>query len=126
MSSFSDAWAHCMHGNGLPVPDVQTLNEALEFLDKVHSAWENAGGGEELLIGALIAGGAIVVGEAALVVLGEVAQVAAFAYLGAGILCLASVAVDDLKGLFAAGQLPAFVVAQLETNGIDVKSQAPA
>ena len=116
-----------MHGNGLPVPDVQTLNEALEFLDKVHSAWENAGGGEELLIGALIAGGAVVgVDEAALAVLGEVAQVAALAYLGACITCLGSVAVDDLKGLFAAGQLPAFVVAQLETNGIDVKGEAPA
>lgn len=53
MSQFSDNWVNCMHGNGLPVPELQELNEALEFVDKVHSAFENATAEEEITIGAL-------------------------------------------------------------------------
>ena len=127
MSEFSEAWAQCMRRNGLPVPDLETANEALEFADKLHSAWENAGGGEELTIGALIAVGAFVgADEAVLTVLGEVAQVAAAIYITASISCVASVALDDLKGLFARGELPDFVVAELESQGVDIAGAAPA
>jgi hypothetical protein len=127
MSTFSEAWAGCMRGNGLPVPDIETANEALEFVDKLHSAWENAGGGEELTIGALVAAGALVgADEAVLSVLGEVAQVAAILYLTTCVTCLGSVALDDLKGLFAQNQVPNFVVAQLENQGVDLQNSANA
>ncbi|MBR0820237.1 hypothetical protein [Bradyrhizobium liaoningense] len=121
MSEFSENWVACMRGNGLPVPDVEGINEALEFVHKIHSAWENAGGGEELTIVALIAAGAFAgVDEAVLAVLAEAGAVAAVAYLSACIGCIAAVALDDLKGLFAQGELPDFVVAELETQGIDL------
>ena len=127
MSEFSEAWVQCMHGVGFPVPDVETANDALEFVDKLHSTWENAGGGEELTIAALIAAGAFVgADEAVLAVLGEVAQVAVAMYITAYIGCLASVALDDLKGLFASGELPNFVVAELESQGVDIAGGAPA
>jgi hypothetical protein len=127
MSAFSEAWAQCMHRNGLPVPDVETANEALEFIDALHSAWEHAGGGEELLIGGLIAAGAFVgADEAALTLLGHVAQVAAALYISACVTCIGSVAIDDLKGLFAQGQVPDFVVAQLDSQGVDLAGQAQA
>jgi hypothetical protein len=75
----------------------------------------------------LIAAGAFVgADEAVLAVLGEVAQVAVAMYITAYIGCLASVALDDLKGLFASGELPNFVVAELESQGVDIAGGAPA
>jgi len=121
MSNFSESWEQCMHGNGLPVPSVEDANEALELMHKLHSAWENAGGDEQMTIGALIALGALAgVDEGALVVLGEVAQVAAALYISACIGCIASVALDDLKNLFAENELPDFVVAELDGQGVDL------
>ena len=55
MSAFSGRWEHCMHDKGLPVPSVEDANEALELVDKIHQAIENAGGEAEVTIGALIA-----------------------------------------------------------------------
>jgi hypothetical protein len=127
MSQFSDAWVKCMHGNGLPVPEIQELNEALEFVDKIHSAFENATGKEEITIGALLAVGAFVgFDEAALAALTQAAAITATAYLAACVGCLASVALDDLKDLFASGDLSAFVVAQLESDGINISDHATA
>ena len=45
MSDFSDKWGSCMKSKGLPVPNVEGINEALELIDKVHSAWEKCGRG---------------------------------------------------------------------------------
>jgi hypothetical protein len=127
MSDFSDSWKQCMRGNGFPVPDIETAREALEFVDQLHSAWEGAGAGDELLIGALLAGGALVgVDEAVLAFLGDVAEVAAVVYIGACLGCIGSVALDDLKGLFASGELQPFVVAELEKQGVDVTDEAHA
>ena len=135
MSEFSDNWAQCMRNGGFPVPTVETANEALEYLHKLHDAWENAGGGEELTIGELLLGGAAVVGagaavvefgEDALVVLGQIGQVAVAFYLSACVGCLASVALDELKNLFAGNELPDFVVAQLESQGVDLTTEAVA
>jgi hypothetical protein len=127
MSAFSESWEHCMHDKGLPVPSVEDANEALELVDKIHQAIENAGGEAEVTIGALIVAGALVgVDEAALAVLSEVAQVAAALYISVCIACLASVALDDLKGLFASNDLPDFVVAELEGQGVDLGGEAHA
>ena len=72
-----------------------------------------------MTIGALLAAGAIVgVDESALAVLGEVAQVAALLYITACIGCLASVALDDLKERFASNDLPAYVVEELNKEGV--------
>jgi len=121
MSSFSKAWAKCMHDNGFPVIDAKTVADALEFVDSIHSAWEKAGGDKKVTIGALIAAGAFLgIDETALAVLGKAAKIVFIAYLGACISCMGSVAVDDLKRLFALGKVPKFVVAQLESDGIDI------
>jgi hypothetical protein len=127
MSAFAERWEQCMHGRGLPVPSVEDANEALEFVDKLHSAWENANGDEVMTIGALIALGAFTgVDEAAVEVLGEVAQVAAVLYISACIACLASVAIDDLRRRFASADLPDFVVAELNSQGVDLAEEATA
>ncbi len=125
MSTFSEQWVQCMHGNGLPVLSVEDAHEALELVDKLHQAMENAGGDVEVTIGALIAAGAIVgIDEAALVVLGEAAEVAAAIYISACIACIASVAIDDLKEFFANNELPDFVVAELDSQGVDLAGEA--
>ena len=116
-----------MHSNSMLVPNVEDANEALEFLHKLHSAWENAGGEVELTIGSLLAVGAVFgVDEGALVVLGEMGQVAVVTYLSFCTSCLASVAFDDIKRLFSANELPAFVVAELESQGIGLTDEAVA
>lgn len=121
MSTFFENWEQCMHGNGLPVPSVEDASEAVELLDKLQRAMENAGGEAEVTIGALLALGAFVgIDEAALAVLGEVAQVAAALYISMCLGCLGSVALDELKGLFASNELPDFVVAELNNQGIDL------
>ncbi|SIT43293.1 conserved hypothetical protein [Paraburkholderia ribeironis] len=121
MSAFSDRWTQCMQGSGFPVPTVEDANEALEVLHKVHDAWENSGGEAELTIGALLAAGAVVgVDEGVLATLGEVATVAVGVYISACVACLGSVAFDDLKGLFASNAVPDFVVAQLNSQGVDL------
>ncbi len=84
MSTFSENWEQCMHGMGLLVPSVEDANEALEFVHKLHSAWENAGGNEQMTIGALIVLGAFVgVDETALAALGVAAEITATAYIAA-------------------------------------------
>jgi len=123
MSEFSDKWVACMQGHGLPVPNLETLNEALEFIDKLHGAWENAGGGEELLIVGLIgAGAAIGLDEAALGVLATAGQATAVLYLGACIGCLGSAALGDLIGLNQQGVLPGYVVSILQDQGTDLNT----
>lgn len=127
MSEFSDQWAGCMHGNGLPVPDVEDANEALEMLHKLHSAWEGVGGEADLTIGALLATGLLTAAGGGLVeVLGEIAGVTVAMYLGACFGCLASVAREEMKHLFAMGQLPDFAVAELESQGVDLQNEAVA
>ena len=116
-----------MHGKGLPVPDVQDANEALEMLDKLHQALEAAGGEAEVTIGTLIASGALgSMGEGALIVLGGVAQTAAAFYISAAISCLSFVAASDLRKLFADNSVPGFVVAELEDQGVDLAAEATA
>jgi hypothetical protein len=124
MSTFSENWGKCMLGKGLPVPDIDGVNEAVKLLDHIHQAIENTGDAE-VTIGGLLAVGAIVgVDEAALTVLGEVAQVVAALYLLECTTCLGSAAISELRGLFASNDLPDFMVEQLKSQGVDLSSQA--
>jgi hypothetical protein len=110
-----------MRNNGFPIIDVETVEEALDFVESIHSAWEKAGGDEKVTIGALLVAGAFLgVDEAALAVLGEAAAIVLVAYLAACVGCMGSVAIDDLRRLFAQGDLPDFVVAQLEEEGLEL------
>ena len=123
MSDFSDKWVGCMRSHDIPVPDLETLNEALEFIDKVHSAWENAGGGEQLLIAGLLGAGAFVgLDEAALGVLATAGEVTAILYLAACIGCLGSAALSDLISLNEQGALPEYVVSTLQDQGTDLNT----
>jgi hypothetical protein len=127
MSVFFDRWGQCMHGSGLPIPSVEDANEALEFVHKLHSALEGSGAEAGVTIGALIALGAFAgVDEGGLAVLGEVAGVAAAVYISASIACIGSVAFDDLKSLFASNDLPEYVVAQLNSQGVDLTAEVIA
>ena len=124
MNTFFGNWEQCMHGQGLPVPNAEDAKEALELLHKLHSAWENAGGDEAMTIGALLAAGAITgIDEE---ILGAVAQVVVVVYISACIACITSVAIDDLRGLFASNEIPDFVVAELNNQGIDLANEANA
>lgn len=126
MSTFFENWKQCMSNSGLPVPNIEDINEAVEFLHQLHSAWENAGGEVET-IGALIASGAAAgISEDALIVLGTVANIAVSLYINQGIGCLGSVAKDGLKALFAQNELPDFVIAELDSQGIDLNNEATA
>jgi hypothetical protein len=121
MSVFFDSWKTCMGRKGLPVPDVNDVNEAVEFVHSLHSAIENSGGEAAIAIGTLISSGALgELGEGALIALAGVAQTAAAFYVSQSIACLAAVAVVDLGTLFASNELPDFVVAELQTQGVDV------
>jgi hypothetical protein len=121
MSAFSEEWASCMRGNGFPVVDAKSVGEALEFVESIHSAWEKAGGDEKVTIGALIAAGAFAgLEKGALAILGEATAAVFVAYYIACITCMASVALQDLKNLVSLGKVPDFVVADLESQGIDI------
>jgi len=127
MGAFFDNWKQCMNGSGLPVPSVEDANQALEFVHQLHDAWEAAGGDEEMTIGALVAAGALTgVDEATLEVLGLVAQVAVTVYVAACVACLASQALDYLKGRFASNNLPEFMVAALDNQGVSLVDVATA
>lgn len=121
MSDFSNAWLVCMRNNGFPVIDAETVQDALEFVDSIHSAWEKAGGDEKVTIGAMIAAGAFAgADKATLAVLGQVATAVFLAYVGTCIACMGSVAVDDLRQLFAEGDVSDFVASELNDDGINL------
>lgn len=95
--SFSNDFANCMSSSGLPSPsDVfDALSDALEVLHKLHNAWENAGGDEEMTMVALLAlGAAVGIDEAALAALAaafaEAAAITVTAYLAACLTCVVS------------------------------------
>jgi len=129
MSEFFNAWKGCMDGSSFPVPAVEDVNESLEFLHKLHDAWEQAGADEELLFAGLVAAaaaGTIALGpevggflaEAA----GQIGQAVVLVYLTACIACLGNVAIDRIRDLFAAGQVPDFIVAELKGKGYDLNT----
>jgi hypothetical protein len=118
-----------MSNKGMPVPTLETADEALELLHKLHSAAENAGvePGQILTLGTLIAsGGLSAVGEGTLVILAGVAQTAVAVYVAAGVSCVFAVAALDVKRLFAANDLPEFVADELSSQGIDLEAEAVA
>ena len=130
MSAFSDAWASCMRSKGLPVPaDIESASEAVEFLGHINEAIENAGGDAQLTIEALmlLGGGSIAgVDAAGVVVLGGIAQTVAAVYIFKAAGCLGSAAGDQIRHLFASNQLPDFMVAQLQANGVELSDTAVA
>ena len=92
---FSDSFDSCMSTNGLPTPSqvFDALSDALEFLHQLHTAWESAGGDEEMTLGALVAlGAATGIDEEVLAALGAAATVTVTAYLAACIACVVSAA----------------------------------
>lgn len=127
MSAFFEKWERCMKKVGFPVPTAETPSEALEFLHQLHTAWEAAGGDNEMIIGVLMApGAAAAINEDAIIVLGAIANVAVIVYVNQCISCLTAVAIKDLKDLFATNDLPDFVVAELENQGVDLENEANA
>jgi hypothetical protein len=116
-----------VRSNGLPVPTIETLNEAKDFIENLHQGWEAAGGELEMTIGALVALGATTgIDEGILAVLGEIAAVTVAAYISACVGCLAVADIDTLRDLFASNPPQQFMLEQLALNGIDVGQQGNA
>ncbi len=114
----------CMQSSGLPVPSVDSLNDAKEFIENLHQAWEAAGGEMEMTMTALLALGAITgIDEEAVA---AVATVTVSAYIAACISCLAAAGVDALKQLFASSPPPDFMSQQLASLGVDLSSSDTA
>ncbi len=114
--SFGD----CMQSSGLPVPSVDSLNDAKEFIENLHQAWEAAGGEMEMTMTALLALGAITGIDEGTVA--AAAAVTVSAYIGACIGCLAAAGVEALKDLFASNPPQDFMSQQLASLGIDLSS----
>jgi NADH dehydrogenase FAD-containing subunit len=85
--AFADDFASCL--SPLPTPGQlgDSLSDLLEFLHKLHSAWEASGGDDEMLLTALVAGGALGIDEATASALAAAAGVTVVAYLAACISC---------------------------------------
>jgi hypothetical protein len=100
----------------LPTPSelVADANEAAEFLEQLHQAWENAGGDEEMLLSALVAlGAATGIDEAALGVLAEAGTVTVTAYLSACVACLATTAAESVWAIVASNDTQPWLQNQL-------------
>ena len=112
---FSDCFSSCM--SPLPVPNVDGLNEALEFLHKLHDAWENAGGNEELLLSGLVAAGAVTgIDEAALAAAGGVTVLA---YIALCVGCAAGCAGASIWDAIASSDTPDWLQSELTTAAND-------
>ena len=97
--SFSDDFASCMSSSGLPSPSevFDALSDALDILHQLHTAWESAGGDEEMTMAALLAlGAATGIDEAALAALAaafaDAAAITVTAYVAACVACAVSAA----------------------------------
>ncbi|MET8571959.1 hypothetical protein [Streptomyces sp. NPDC004783] len=120
--AFSDEFQTCMNASGLPTPaqGMDSADEVLEFLDRLHQAWEDAGGETELALGTLVTAGAVTgIDEE---IIGGAAAVLVSAYIGACIGCLIGAAGssvwDALASVEPDERVRAQVVAAAETQGI--------
>jgi len=122
--SFSNDFNSCMSSNQLPTPSqvFDSLIDALDFLEQVHTAWENAGGDDQLTLGAFVAlGAATGIDETVLAALGAAAGVTVLAYLSACLACVVSVAGSSIWDTIASTQdswLQNQLVAQADAQNI--------
>ncbi len=118
------SFTECMHDKGLPVPNLDGLDEFVEFIDNLHQAWDAAGGEADTTLAALVALGAVTgVDETILAAAGTVAV--GF-YIAACITCLASTPIDLLRDLFSKVELPSFMGQQFATLGVNLTDEAVA
>jgi hypothetical protein len=118
MAEFFQALDHCMSGKGMLIPNLYSVDEAVDFVGRVQEAFELAGGSKELLIGALIVS-APFLAEGELVVLETMAQVAVCAYIFAIAYCICSAGGEALLSKIEAGEVPQGFLAALDEHGID-------
>jgi hypothetical protein len=121
--SFSDSFTSCMSPLPTPTALLDSAGEALEFLHKLHQAWEAAGGDDEMTIGALVAlGAATGIDEAALAALGEAAAVTVSAYIAACLACLVTAAGSSIWDLISASDVSDWarqqLVAEADKQGV--------
>jgi Fe-S cluster biogenesis protein NfuA len=97
--SFTDNFNSCMSSSGLPTPSqvFDSVTDAVEFLEQLHTAWEAAGGDEEMTLAALAAtaGAATGIDEGVLAILATAGAVTVAAYLGACAGCLVGAALSS-------------------------------
>jgi len=108
--SFSSDVQSCM--SPLPVPSLDSGAEALELLHNLHQAWEASGGDAETVAGLVAAGALVGVDEAALAVLGAVAEATVVAYSAALAACVVAALGSSVWGLIASADT--YVGSQLE------------
>lgn len=121
---FGDDWADCMRSKGMPAITFDGLGEIKDFIEELHSAWENAGGEAETTLGALVAVGAVTgIDEAAL---GAAAGLTVLVYISACVACLATASFDALRDLFAESPPQPFMAEQLADLGVHLEGTATA
>ncbi len=98
MSDFSDKLNRCMSSKGLPPPNLESLNEAMERIHQLTSAWEAAGGELSALIGPLLGVSSELAGlsEEATQALAAAASVTVTWYVQSCATCIASNWITDL------------------------------
>jgi hypothetical protein len=106
MSDFSNKLNSCMSSKGLPPPNLETLNEVMEMIHTLESAWEAGGGETAALIGSLLTPLGASLEDDALKALSAAATIAVTFYINSCISCLAAVGLEDLKS-YVASNAPA-------------------
>jgi hypothetical protein len=116
--SFSSDLSSCM--SPLPAPTIDGVEEFLDWLHQVHTAWEASGGESEMLIAGLVAAGAVTgIDEAALAAAGAATVMA---YLAVATGCMTSILASDVWDWITADTtatwLQSQLMAQAQSQGI--------
>lgn len=86
--SFSDDFKSCLSPLPAPGDFLDSAEKFVDWLEELHSAWENSGGDDEMLMTALIAAGAVTgIDEAALATLAGVTVLTYIAACAAALVC---------------------------------------
>src|SRR5436309_3221638 len=117
--SFSDDLGSCM--SPLPAPTVDGVEEVMEWLHELHTAWEASGGETEMLLTGLVAAGAVTgIDEAAL---GTAGALTVGVYIAALTACIVTTLGPSIWDALTAPAIPSWLLSQLtaqaETQGIE-------
>jgi hypothetical protein len=112
---FSSDFTQCMRPLPTPMEVADSAGEVLEVLERLHNAWEAAGGNEEMTMGALVAlGAATGLDEAALGALAVAGEVTVAAYVAVCVACLVSATGSRVWDLVASNDTPNWLQSQLQ------------
>jgi hypothetical protein len=117
--AFSSDFISCMAPLPAPGQVVDDAGEFVDWLERLHGAWENAGGEEEMTLAALLALGAWAgVDETFVAAVAASAEITVVAYITACAGCLVSAAGSSIWGLISSSS-DAYIKDQLTVAAND-------